>query len=74
MSKVEGYQLNITINWDNKKSLIWKPMLDKDKVPKEVNVRKDLRNQMCNDIKNIKLFVKSQKYYHKWGGLGLMSK
>lgn len=49
-------------------------MLDKDKVPEEVNVQKDLRNQMSNDIENIELFVKSSKYYHQWGGLGLMSK
>jgi hypothetical protein len=29
---------------------------------------------MNNDIENMKLFVKTPKYYHKWGGLGLMSK
>jgi hypothetical protein len=61
MSKVEGYQLNIKVNRDNKKKSYWKPMLDKDKVPKEVNVQKDLRNQMSNDIKNIELFVKKSK-------------
>ncbi len=49
-------------------------MLDKDQVPEEVNVQKDLGNQMNNDIENMKLFVKTPKYYHKWGGLGLMSK
>jgi hypothetical protein len=49
-------------------------MLDKNKVFEEVNVQKDLRSQMSIYIKNIKLFVKNPKYYHKWGGLGLMSK
>jgi hypothetical protein len=29
---------------------------------------------MNNDIKNIEFFVKNPKYYHKWGGLRLMSK
>lgn len=29
---------------------------------------------MNNDIKNIEFFVKNPKYYHKWGGLGLMNK
>ncbi len=38
-----------------------------------MNVQKDLGNQMNNDIENMKLFVKTPKHYHKWGGLILMN-